>query len=1008
MPTPTSSPLAQVTSLTLKPHPLIALLVALSGRPRGVPSQVELRGTGVRITARGGEERRVTLGEESAVEVTPRWLGVCVTLSGVGDAPARLEGLSASGGASLERYVRGARESLIAARLERERLERERLERERLERERLRRLYAELSPLLESLNLPALLSAYLTQRAFKALSARLTQAHLTCLSAASRGGALLPPPDDIAQAARLLAPLMSGAALTDERRRAHNAQVCARELKAHQALFDTIESHPLNAEQRAACVVDEVGTLVVAGAGTGKTSTLVGRCAYLLKSGRARPDQVLLLAYAKKASDELSARLKGKLGEGATQAMTFHKLGLSIISAVEGKRPSLAPFAEDELQRGRFFQAEQEALLVEEPAARASLIEFCARYVSEARSEFDFKTLKEYYNYLKSSKFVTMRGESVKSYGELLLANELTLNGVEYRYEQEFKHPTATAHHRAYQPDFYLPAHDLYIELYGLDRAGNPPPFMDQRAYLKGIEWKRALHAQCGTTCLELFSYQVGEGRLAEELWRQLKPHGVSPAPLSEPAALALLKESTLLDGLSDLLTDFTGLFKLSGRTLSELQKQARGPRAQAFLRLFERFFARYERRLRAQGWVDFEDMISTATRYVRDGRYTSPYTHLLIDEFQDISPARFELLRALLNQRPTHKMFCVGDDWQAIYRFSGGDVSLMTQLSRHIDSTERVDLTQTFRFNSALLSLTSAFVSRNPHLLKKSLKATEQVNEPRAEILYYSDRAGHPQHARLYACLNNIRSRARRDHGGEPKGAVSVFLLSRYHFNLERDQLSALKSSFPDLSIEHTTAHASKGREADYVIILALENQLFGFPNRKQDDPIIELVLPERERFADAEESRLFYVALTRARQRVYLLTSRDSPSDFVSTLKAYDQWVVEAPDGECAPSGATCPSCKTGTLEVKEGRRGSFASCTLYPTCAYSEPACERCGAGVMVSAGRAHRCSSPRCGHEVRSCPRCGTGKLLRTRGRTGDFWGCSNFRDQAITCRHTENI
>ena len=1006
-PPPARAPSSFPPALTLTPHPLIALLVALTGRPQGAPRRVEVREGQTRVVWRSEEASTLTLSEQSVTRVSPRWLGVGVEVRDPSGAPLLLEGLSAGGGALLERHVLLTREALAAARLERERRERERLERERLERERLERLTPQVEALLQALNLRALLDAYLTRRDLRALQSRLSAELLACLRDAHRGALLTSPPAALLEAARLLAPLMRDAALTEERRRAHNEQISARELKRHKGLFDTIEDYPLTPDQRAACVVDEVATLVVAGAGTGKTSTLVGRCAYLLASQKARPEQVLLLAYAAKARDELSERLARKLGEGATRAATFHQLGLSIIGAVEGKRPSLAPFAAEELERGRYFQEQQESLLREEPAHRAALIDFCARYVSAPRSEFDFKTIGDYHDYLRSHKFVTLNGETVKSYGELLLANELLLAGVPYRYEEEYKHPTATAERRSYQPDFYLPDHDIYIELYGLDRAGQPAPFMHAQSYLDGIEWKRQLHARSGTVCLELFSYQVGEGTLAPELWRLLEARGVRRAPISEERALQHLKERTLLDGLSDLLANFVGLFKLSGRSLDDLKRQARAPRVRAFLGLFEPFFARYERTLKVRGWVDFEDMIATATRYVREGRYVSPYSYVLVDEFQDISPARFALLRALVEQRPTHKLFCVGDDWQAIYRFNGGDVSLMTRLHEHIDSTERVSLEQTFRFNSALLAVTSAFVSRNPALLKKTLKAREQVREPRVEVAYYSADARYPHHERLRACLERVAAAAARDLAGLKGRAPRVFLLSRYHFNLERDELEELKRRFPTLALEHVTAHASKGREADYVVVLALENKLFGFPNRKESEELIELVLPQGEPFPDAEEARLFYVALTRARQRVYLLASRESPSEFVKQLREDRERVVEAPDDPCRPSGATCPRCQTGSLELKSGKNGPFASCTLYPVCTYSEDSCERCRAGVVAREGNVQRCRAPGCGHVVESCPRCGTGRLARRSGRHGDFIGCSNFFGKGQSCRYTRN-
>jgi len=777
-----------------------------------------------------------------------------------------------------------------------------------------------------------------------------------------------------------------------------------------------------------------------------------------------------LLAYGRKASEEMSERLTRSLGAQKIHASTFHSLGLSIIGEVEGKKPSLASFVSHDSERGGYFKALQEELFQSEPTYLTQALSFFKTHLNDSRSAFDPPDAKSYYDFLRSRQFVTLKGEIVKGYCEVLIANELYLGGVSYEYEAPYQHNTADAKHRRYQPDFYLPEHDLYIEFYGVNRQGKTAPYIDSERYQREMTWKRETHQKHNTTCLELFYYQHQEGSLLHDLWESLERRGVKRVERSEEEALNELKESKLIDAFSDLLASFTSLFKLSLRSLDELKRTARSsPRMSAFLLIFERVFSAYESKLKRRGEVDFEDMIARAVDYVKTGRYRSPYTHLIIDEFQDISPARFTLLKALWEQREGARLFCVGDDWQSIYRFSGGDLSLMTQLDQRFEYSERLSLDRTFRFNDALLELSSAFVQLNPSLYRKQLKAHVRVGAPRAELYYYQHSEGQTLLDRVWLCLHRIAEDASNEKLKRPK----VFLISRYHFNLERADLKRLRAELPSLDIKHLTAHASKGREADYVIILSLENKLFGFPNRTSDDPIINLVLPHQESFQDAEESRLFYVAMTRAKRRIYLLASLDAPSDFITTLKRFDRWLLEAPGDPLKPSGVTCPKCKAGSLILKKSSKGRFASCSLYPVCMYgedactqchqgiyqpisdrqarcnqpscrhlkslcpscqsgtlalrqgrygpflscsrypscehSEDACERCGAGQYEPSGeRTSRCVIPSCGHEVERCPRCRSGQLKKKSGKYGDFLGCSNYKNQAIPCTYTRKI
>jgi DNA helicase IV len=239
--------------------------------------------------------------------------------------------------------------------------------------------------------------------------------------------------------------------------------------------FDHVESQPLTKRQREACVKDEENNLVLAGAGTGKTSTLLGRVGYLLESGRAKPNEILLLAYGKAAATEMDERISGRLGGVQVKTKTFHALGMEIIAQVEGEKPTVSPLATDQATMERWAQ-DQLGLLLQDSSGRGLVLEYLAKHMFPGKNAFDFESQGEYYEFLRVNKIRTLKGEHVKGFGELSIANWLYLNGVKYAYEPRYKVNTATLDFRAYQPDFHLPDEQIYIEHWGVDTDGSTAP----------------------------------------------------------------------------------------------------------------------------------------------------------------------------------------------------------------------------------------------------------------------------------------------------------------------------------------------------------------------------------------------------------------------------------------------------------------------------------------------------------------------------------------------------
>lgn len=770
------------------------------------------------------------------------------------------------------------------------------------------------------------------------------------------------------------------------------------ELDDMKAFFDAIESNPLTPEQRLAVVTDEDATLVLAGAGSGKTSVIVAKAAYLIERGIRQPEDILLMAFGKDAAAEMASRIQERAG-AEVAALTFHGLGYSIIREVEGGAPALAAHASDDAQ----FRALLRDILINEVGKLAGMGKLVLEWFSEFywpyKSEWDFKTQDEYYQYIEAHELRTLKGDRVKSFEEWEIANWLYRNGIGYEYEPDYEHDLPENDRRAYTPDFKLADSGIYIEHFGVRKAGGSSsrlttaPYVDREKYLEGMEWKRKVHREHGTTLIETFSYERVEGRLTEALAEKLAPY-VEIKPIPADQLFDTLSELGQVDSFTQTLATFLRHFKSSGATVAQCRERAKSaedaPRSTAFLKIFEPLLEAYEERLGDR--IDFEDMIIRAAEHVESCRYVSPYRHLLVDEFQDISEGRARLLKALKAQHVDARIFAVGDDWQSIYRFTGSDIHLMRDFGREFggrfggadDVHRTVDLGRTFRSVDKIALPARHFVLQNPSQIDKKVVTASSTDVPAINVSYYV--RGH-EAAALGKALEQI--------SGGVTDKASVLLLGRYHF-LRPSNLRELASRFPQLSLQFMTVHASKGLEADHVIILRAATERTGFPSEIVDDPLLGLVLPEPETFDHAEERRLFYVALTRARRTVTVLADREKPSTFARELVENPEYGVITL-GEPGIAEHRCGACGGRMLAQKSKKARVYFACEHRRLCGETILPCSACGEDVPVIDKRNPQQMACSCGATFPACPECGDGWLIERKGRYGKFLGCVKYPD-----------
>ena len=552
---------------------------------------------------------------------------------------------------------------------------------------------------------------------------------------------------------------------------------------------------PLTNEQAKAVATDEDVTLVLAGAGTGKTSVVVGKVAHLVRNQGVSPREILVLAFNKKAVGEIKERLMGELSKANVQ--TFHAFGYSVIADIE--RTRIAIFEEHKLH-----DTLKDILnkLLDDPRESDATANFIASYHGAYESAFDFRTQDEYEAYVRSVELRTLSGDKVKSFEELEIANYLTRNGIKFCYERDYEVRTETEEYRQYRPDFYLPDYRIYIEHHALDEHGNAP--RGWKGYKERAEWQRGTHAKNGTKLIVTYSWQYRDGILFDELGKRLGEEGVRSKRISiRKLILGLARQ--LLVWLARLMAKFLNHVKTTGLSPEELRDRAsrRGTlwRDGGFLEVFERVRTRYEQRLRAEGKLDFHDLINRAAHYIREGRWETRYRYVLVDEFQDISAGRIQLLQAL--KRDDTAYFLVGDDWQSINRFAGSDVGLLRNCGEFLGHVQTQTLSKTFRFGDGILGPSTEFVRRNRREQSQRELTSASVSIDRGITVIYADGPA----AGIQRAREDIQT-STGDNGH------SVLVLGRYNSSKK-----ALQGKAP--SVEFSTVHSAKGREEDYVVVL-------------------------------------------------------------------------------------------------------------------------------------------------------------------------------------------
>ena len=673
----------------------------------------------------------------------------------------------------------------------------------------------------------------------------------------------------------------------------HNELVIQDTLDIHNDFFDHCLKYPLDKQQRRSIVSEEDNCLVVSSAGSGKTSSIVGKVRYLINIKHINPQNILLISYTNKAAAELTERMD----IAGLRGYTFHKLAIDIIGKATGQKPSICDNTD-----ALFVKIYHE--LLENKDFKKNIVEYFIDYqIQEADWEHRKNERRQQLSDLKEvrlkAQFPDMDGKTiyVRSEQEQKICFVLSSLGVKFRYEEPYEHPLADEMHSQYKPDFSIyfeqdgKTKRIYLEHFGVDEHGLVPTWFAKdkgityeeanQKYNDGITWKKAAHEKFGTILLTTSSADFHYSDIQHTLKASLEKAGV---PIQEKTDaelydMVLPPNSKQEKAFIRLVVTFVTLIKSSCKSIQEILKQAKnvGDERSTFIikRIFRPVYERYIEELKNSNQIDFTDAILQATEICRSS-HPVKYEYIIVDEFQDISVDRYNFLKVLREGNPPAKLYCVGDDWQSIYRFSGSDMALFNQFPDYFGSTEINRIETTYRFGEPLVSLSSQFIQRNKAQIKKDIHPFNPQAKTELQFCAYERHEYCNTIGQLVASIPTDKS---------------IFLLGRYSF--DDYYLSFLYKSVKEgnrffyfignRKIEFLTVHKSKGLEADYVIILQCNKDTYGFPSMVSDDPVLNYVLTESDQYPYGEERRLFYVAITRAKIKTYILYDRRFPSVFV-----------------------------------------------------------------------------------------------------------------------------
>ncbi len=660
--------------------------------------------------------------------------------------------------------------------------------------------------------------------------------------------------------------------------------------------------HGLNPEQRTAVLTEDKRVLVLAGAGAGKTKTLIQRILHLIFEKNVKPSSILAITFTRNAANEMVDRLilhvddtgeykalleNKKLTQqqrdaarknykqryawiNALRVSTFHGFGYSVLRShvakyFDNRFKIINEYLEAEEFRSDTEASETPDLILQkvikelsvDPEFMLRLKRYILDFYVEAKKIRDFKKRGA----TDEHPYVTLAGDNVRSKSERTIADWLYRHNIKYQYE-----PKVNFKDFEFQPDFYLPEADLYLE--HISNLSFDPTDKD-------IQFKLA-----GKLCVKTYEkwmQDIGEfntrmdhlvrGRLTQSLG------SIPPLRFEEEFRQyhEELKEfrNEVRAAINRVKTE-----ALDFRKIQAIGLQDKHERVAGFYRLAGPIQEAFEKYCVQRSYLDFNDILLKLMEVLRNdpvvlNTLKEKYSHIMVDEYQDVNTLQVNMVDALLSAETN--LFCVGDDWQSIYGWRGSEVEHIVRFKEHYPDAVVLPFTTNYRSDSTIVEASNALIANNTLKLEKQVVS----NRPTGKKIqvYAAKREDEDGVERVVQSVRELYDK------GFPKEEVLILYRRTRSWLPYRDRLRE-----EGLSFNAKTVHAAKGMEARVVFIIGLTANYF--PNVWEGDRIFQIIKKDDVKKMMEEERRLFYVAVTRAKEALYLITELGNESRFIEEL--------------------------------------------------------------------------------------------------------------------------
>ena len=707
----------------------------------------------------------------------------------------------------------------------------------------------------------------------------------------------------------------------------HNRSYVDDKLVKYKDYFDNMFSNIdkniiLDTEQREAIICEEDNLLILSGAGSGKTTTISGKVKYLIDKKKVSNKSICVVTFTKKAKEELDNRINNKFNLDV-DIYTFHSLGLNII---------------------RNYYKNKDINIVEEKGQYKIISDYIKNILFKDKSKFDkffkcfgnktrlnneyklFDNFSDYHNYMFKRKYITsgssmdnyikeqtkrrrsylrtLNGEYCKSMEEVDIANFLYLFNIDYEYEKTYKKLDNLS---IYKPDFYIEQNNNYnyIEHFGVDRvykSNNKFTKSELKSYLSNMKLKSEYHKKEKIEDLFILTYSkdMGKSNYLTVLKDSLEKKGYILKRRSNEEVYERLKETSedkyIVDVINRVIIPFISYFKKSNYKVEELYDRVDNDSLKNQLDVVIDIYNYYNSFLRDNNLIDFEDMINYAYEImpkVKERNLGVDYKYIIIDEYQDISMQRFNLTKRI-QELFKAKIIAVGDDYQSIYAFSGSRIDLITEFKKYLSDAKQIPINNVYRNSQELIDIATNFINQNSNQIKKRLSSSKHLNNV-VEVYSYDDKLFIDTTMIKSMLLDSVIDKIYSDNN---KG--NILLLERYNndidsvmdsdYFIKKNSSRIINKKHSDIEIDYLTIHKSKGLEYDNCILINAINDKYGFPSKIEDEDIIKILKPNMEEdISYPEERRLFYVALTRTKNKLYILVPKSRVSIFVKEIISY-----------------------------------------------------------------------------------------------------------------------